>query len=171
MKYNFFVLQLLFVLFFVSCEKNSPEPNIIEFEKQQVVSFYDWKIISPNGNSQNFITKTNKVNFVYYWSTSDKENLDNLDRLEKFYNKYNTKLEFVFITKDNQVDVRNFIKANGYTFPVFFSLSPIPSPMKMDEYSRAYLISKKGRIVVDNLGLANWNSNLFYEIVDGLIKQ
>ena len=171
MKLKFYLLQLIVIVCFTACEKEFPEPNVIEFEKQQVVSFYDWKIISPNGNSQNFITKANKVTFVYYWSTSDKENLDNLDRLEKFYNKYNTKLEFVFVTNDSQVDVRKFIEVNGYTFPVFFSLSPIPSPMKMDEHSRAYLISKKGRIVVDNLGLANWNSNLFYEIVDGLIKQ
>lgn len=165
-----FLFLMSITIVFVSCSKLR-NPELIVFEKQKIVSNYDWKIISPNGESQNFITKTNKVIFVYYWSVNDEENLDNLDRLEKFYKKFNTKVEFIFLTQDSQAQVRDFIKSNEYTFPVFFSLSPIPNPMKMDNYSNAYLISKKGRVVISDTGKVNWNSDLFYEIVNGLIKQ
>lgn len=171
MKLKFYLLQLIVIFCFTACEKEFPEPNVIEFEKQQVVSNYDWKIISPVGNSQNFITKRNQVIFIYRWSTDNKTDVENLKMLEDFYQKYSTKMEFFFVTNDNQVEVRNFIESNNYTFPVFFSLSPIPIPMNIDKTSKAYLINKKGRIVIENEGEANWNSKKFYSVVEGLIAQ
>lgn len=170
-KFKFYISQLVVLFVFIACDKEFPEPKVIQFEKQQVVANYDWKIISPNGNSLNFITKYNKTIFIYHWSVNDKNNIASLKKLEDFYNAYKTKIEFIFVTNDSQVDVRNFIESNNFTFPVFFSLSPIPSPMSIEETSKAYLISKKGRIVIENIGDANWNSKQFYSIVEGLIKQ
>lgn len=162
---------LIIYFSFLSCEKELPEPKLIEFEKQEVVSNYNWNLISYQGNTLNFITKSGKVVFIYYWSVNDENVEKNFKKIDQFYQAYKTKMEFVFVTSDNQVDVRKFIKKNEVMFPIFFSLSPIPSPMKLDQTKKAYLISKKGRIVVDNQGDANWTSENFYFLVDGLIKQ
>jgi hypothetical protein len=171
MKKTIFLLALIISFAFLSCEKELPEPKLIEFEKQEVVSNYDWNLISHEGNSLNFIIKSGKVVFIYYWSVNDENIEKNFKKLDQFYQAYKTKMEFVFVTSDNQVDVRKFIEKNEVTFPIFYSLSPIPNPMKLDQTKKAYLISKKQRIVVDNKGDANWTSENFYFLVDGLIKQ
>ena len=171
MKRFFFFLSLLItVVIFSSCDKLQ-EPKLTEFEKQQIISNYDWRLISPNGNTLSFITKKSKVVFVFVWSTKD-ENIERvLDNISELYEKYNTKMEFVFVTSDKQVEVRKFLESNKYSLPVFFSLSPISKPMNLEESKKGYLISKKGRIVVANEGDINWNSKKIHELIDGLLKQ
>lgn len=171
MKLKFYFLQLIVFLSLISCEKEMQQPKLIEFEKQSVINQYDWELITLSAKTLNFITKSRKVIFIYYWSINDENIKNNLDKLEEFYANYNTKLEFVFVTSDKQDEVRKFLTDNEYTFPVFYSLSPIPKPMSLDATKKAYLINKKGRIVVENQGDANWNSDFFYEVVDGVLKQ
>lgn len=171
MKRFFFFLSLLItVVTFNSCDKLQ-EPKLTEFEKQQIIHDYNWKIISPNGDSQNFLTKQNKVVFVFVWSTKD-ENIERvLDNISELYEEYKTQIEFIFVTNDTQIDVRNFVDSNQYTLPVFFSLSPISKPMNLEKSKKGYLISKKGRIVVADEGDINWNSKKIHELIDGLLKQ
>lgn len=165
-----FLSLIIILLTFNSCN-NLKEPKLTSFEKQKVVSDYNWNIISPNGDSYNFIIKQNKVVFVFVWSTKD-ENIETvLDDLSDLYKEYKTKMEFIFVTKDSQIDVRNFLKSNKYSFPVFFSLSPIPKPMNLEESKKGYLISKKGRVVIEDQGNLNWNSEKIQLVIDGLLKQ
>ena len=169
-KFKFYISQLVLLFVFIACDKEFPEPKVIQFEKQQVVANYDWKIISPNGNSLNFITKYNKTIFIYHWSVNDKNNIASLKKLEDFYNAYKTKIEFIAIAKDKQPDVRAFLDKSNYYFPVCYSLSIAPKPIE-NKVAKTYLISKKGRILIEHEGSANWNSDEVRKIIDGLLKQ
>lgn len=164
-------IVIVLVSFFISCKNDFPEPQLMEFEKQQVISNYDWKIISPNGNSQNFITKKNKVVFIFKWSQHDESAVKMLDNLNKLYDRYKTKVEFIFVTNDSQLEVREFTSSHNYIFPVFFSLSPMPRPLNLYESQVGCLINKKGRIIVLDKGLVNWNSEKIQLVIDGLLKQ
>lgn len=167
----FNIIALMFVGLLISCNKEFPEPIFVEFEKQEVIPNYDWKIISPNGISQNFIAKRGKVVFLYKWSQHNEGAVEMLDILNVLYDKYKTKIEFVFVTDDSQIEVREFINEHEYIFPVFFSLSPMPNPIRSEDSLVGCLVSKKGRVVVLDKGLVNWNSKQMNELIEGLLKQ
>lgn len=170
-KFKIYLCSLLIIATLFSCEEKFKEPDVVEFEKQSVVADYNWKIISLNATAQNLIAKSGRVVFIYVWSVNDENIVENLNGLNHFYEKYKTKIDFVFVTKDKQKDVREFLSKNNYNFPVLFSLWRIPKPLTLDVTKRGYLMSKTKRIVVDAQGDLNWNSEKIFTTADGLTKQ
>ena len=79
-------------------------------------------------------------------------------------------MQFYFVTEDSQLIVRKFYEEHNFSFPIFYSMSPIPVPMKSDQKPFTYLINKKGRIIVAQSQKANWNSTLFKETLDKILK-
>ena len=111
------------------------------------------------------------VILIHLWDLNDPKAVEELESLQTIYDEYKTKAQFYFVTKNKQVEVRNFIKDNGFTFPVFFSLSPIPKPMSLDSVPATYLLNKKGRIVVDSKVASNWDDDEFRVVMNDLIKK
>ena len=111
------------------------------------------------------------VILIHLWDLNDSKVVEELESLQTIYDEYKTKAQFYFVTKNKQVEVRNFIKDNGFTFPVFFSLSPIPKPMSLDSVPATYLLNKKGRIVVDSKVASNWDDDEFRVVMNDLIKK
>jgi hypothetical protein len=148
-----------------------PEPTYVLFEEQRVLTDYDWSLIGPTAKAKNLIIKENKIVIVKVWSSEGEENEKDLACFNELYNDYKTKVEFVFVTRDEQVPAREFLSKNKYFFPLYFSMSTPPKPLNISFAPQTYVINKKGRIVVDYKGAANWNSKKFREMLDGLLKQ
>lgn len=170
---NKFFLTILFSFLFISCTDNSnfPEPNLIPFEKQDVLSSYDIRLIESTGNTINVYANQNKVVFLHYWNTKDKDIATDLEIIQKLYDDYKLKIEFYFITDDTQVNVRKYIQDNNLLFPNYYIGSTMPRPLIFNKLPKSYLISKTGRIVMDQEGIANWNSEKVRKTIDELLKQ
>ena len=152
------VVVATFVLFKgYSNSSNLPEPNYIEFEKQQVVSFFEWSLIGPTGKTKNIYIDQGNVMIIHFWDAKNSKSVEELETFQKLYDDYKTK-------------VRAFIEKNKYSFPVFFSLSPLPKPLENKIIPSTYVLNKKGRIIVDSKVSANWNSDGFRKVLDELVK-
>lgn len=170
MKKYLFLFLLGFGL--LSCsDSNFPEPNLIPFEKQEVISSHDLKLIESTGRSVNLYANRDKIIFLHYWKTTDKDITADIELLEKLYNDYKLKIEFYFITDDTQLNVRNFIEKNNLLFPNYFLGSTPLRPLEFKNSPKSYLISKSGRIVMNQDGIANWNSDKLRKTIDDLLKQ
>lgn len=168
------ILTLLISFLLISCfdsVSKFPEPNFIPFEKQEVLSSYDLKLIESTGRTINMYAQRNKVVFIHYWNTKDKDILDDIEIIQKLYDDYKLKVEFYFITDDSQPNVRNFIKKNNLLFPNYFIGSTPLRPLVFNELPKSYLISKTGRIVMNEEGVKNWNSDALRKTIDELLKQ
>lgn len=174
-KYIFltFFIGISAVIFYVSNSNKSdlPAPKFVPFEKQEIVGFYEWSLIGPSGTTKNMFIDKDIVILIHLWDLNDPKAVEELESLQTIYDEYKTKAQFYFVTKNKQVEVRNFIKDNGFTFPVFFSLSPIPKPMSLDSVPATYLLNKKGRIVVDSKVASNWDDDEFRVVMNDLIKK
>ena len=73
-------------------------------------------------------------------------------------------------SKEFKFKVLKVIEKNKYSFPVFFSLSPLPKPLENKIIPSTYVLNKKGRIIVDSKVSANWNSDGFRKVLDELVK-
>ena len=159
------------VFYFANSKKSDlPAPKFIPLEKQGVVGFYDWELIGPSGVQKNMIVDQNNVIFIHMWDINEVKVLEELESLQVIYDEYKTKAQFYFVTKNSQVEVRNFIKQHKFNFPVYFSLSRIPKPMVFTASPTTYLLNKKGRIVVESKVATNWDDDALREIMDNLTK-
>lgn len=156
----------------LSCSDSKfPEPNLISFEKQDVLTSYDLKLIESTGRSVNLYANREKIIFLHYWKATDKDVTSDMELIQKLYNDYKLKIEFYFITDDTQPNIRKFIEANNIMFPNYYIGSTPLRPLEFKNSPKSYLISKTGRIVMIQEGVANWNSDKLRKTIDDLIKQ
>lgn len=153
-----------------SNSSNLPEPDYIAFEKQQVVSFFEWSLIGPTGKTKNIYIDQGNVMIIHFWDAKNPKSVEELETFQKLYDDYKTKAQFYFVTSNSQPEVRTFIEKNEYSFPVFFSLSPLPKPLENKIIPSTYVLNRKGRIIVDSKVSANWNSDGFRKVLDELVK-
>jgi hypothetical protein len=150
---------------------NLPEPTSIAFEKQLPLYSYDWQLLGIKGRPISFVEYMNRNVIINYWSPNSEESVAELEVWAKLYEDYKNDIFFIFATDDSQADVNKFIKEKGYVFPIFYSASTPLRTMVLDKAPKTYLITKKGRVVVNHSGAANWNSENFRKVLDGIIKK
>jgi len=167
---SFLLLQTSNVKKLFSNSNDLPSPTLYAFEDQKILSNYYWSLIGLSGKSFDMVTKRGNVLLIHFWSIENEESVETLKSLDKLYNDYKTKIDFITITKDNQSNVRNFLDNNNYYFPAYYSLSIAPKPIE-NKIAKTYLISKKGRILIEHEGAANWNSDEVRKVIDGLLNQ
>lgn len=169
---SFGVLLILAVMFFNKENKsNFKKPSFVSFEEQQVLKDYNWNLIGIEGKSFNTIIKANNVIVVKYFTLSNEDSKKEIELFNAIYEEYKTKIEFLVIVEDKQPDVRKYLQEKEYLFPVCYSLSRPPFKFEpQDKNFRSLIISKKGRIIMDNFEPINWDSKEVRDILNGLIK-
>lgn len=169
----FFIGVSGLVFYFVNAKKTSsfPNPKFVPLEEQKVVGFYDWVLIGPTAVEKSMYADQDNVILIHMWDVNDPNVIEELESLQAIYDEYKTKAQFYFVTKSSQKEVRSFIEKYDFTFPVYFSLSRIPKPMEFTFPTSTYLLSKKGRIVVESKETTNWNDDAFRAVMENLVKQ
>lgn len=147
-----------------------PEPTTIQFEKQLPLYSYDWRLIGPSGKAISFVEYMNRNVIINYWSANSPESVEELEQWAKLYEDYKNDVFFIFVTKDSQVDATKLFKEKEYVFPMYYSGGTPLRSMVFDKAPKTYMITKKGRIVVNHTGAANWDSKNFRAFLDELIK-
>jgi thiol-disulfide isomerase/thioredoxin len=147
------------------------EPQLISFEEQQVLKDYNWKLIGLTGKSFNLLVKTNNVVVVKYFSISDELCNAEMETFNAVYEEFKTKIDFIVVTNEDQLKVKQYLEKEGYLFPVFYSLSEPPFIIEpQNNIYKSIVVSRKGRIVVDNNFAVNWDCDEIRDILNGLIK-
>ena len=144
-------------------------PSFIEESKQQKVKNYDWSLKGLNTNNVNFNQLEGKVIFVSFWATWCSPCVAELPSMNKLYNDYKENVVFLFITNENWKTVNSFYKKKEYDFPTFNSQTKTPVEFYSKSIPATFILDKKGNIVVNKKGTANWNSKKVRNLLDNLI--
>ena len=91
--------------------------------------------------------------------------------LEKLHNDYRDKIVFLFVSNEDDEIISKFVEKNRYSFKVHRSISEYPKDFSVSSIPRTFLIDKKGNIVIDKTGAANWNSEKVRQQIDELLIQ
>ena len=150
---------------------NLNKPQLITFEKQEVLKDYNWKLIGLTGKSFNLLVNTNNVIIIKYLSISNDLNKTEMETFNSIYEDYKTKINFIVVTSDDQLKIKKYLEKENYLFPVFYSLSKPPFKIEpQNNIFKSIVVSRKGRIVVDNNVAVNWDCREIRDILDGLTK-
>ncbi len=144
-------------------------PSLVEVNEQEQVETYTWKLHGVNTQNINFDTAKGKVILINYWATWCPPCIAEMPSLQKLYDDYKDKIMFLFITMDDDPELNKFMKDKNYNYPIYRSLSETPKPFNGKTLPTTYLIDKKGNIIIDKVGAANWNSQTVREAIDKLL--
>lgn len=146
-------------------------PSTISEKEQQTLPTYNWELKDLKGEISNFSQSENKVSIVNIWATWCPPCLAEMPSLQELYNEYGDKVDFYFVASDKEEKVIKFLAKEGYELPVYFYHGIIPSSLETNSLPTTYLLDKKGKIIINKKGSADWNSKSVKKLLDKILSE
>ena len=147
------------------------DADVIKVEERKKLDNYSWTLTDIHGNSKNFNSYRNKVVVVNLWATWCPPCVAEMPSFSKLYEDYGDKVDFFFVANDKKDKVTAFLQKKGYEFPVYFEKSRGPELLSSNSIPATFILNKSGEIVVDERGVADWNSDSTRALLDTLIAE
>ncbi|MDR2204942.1 MAG: TlpA family protein disulfide reductase [Flavobacteriaceae bacterium] len=148
---------------------------IAEIENAVKISDADFDLDLKGINVPNTNLKTlrnNKLIFLNFWGTWCPPCREEWPTIQKLYESQNTKVDFVLVAmQDEEQDVREFLKKNNYTVPVYIAESPLSDKILPKIFPTTFLLDKTGRILLKEDGSKDWNSKSVHEFINAFVKE
>lgn len=175
------ILLILFVLsFFVTplgyygkialMELFSTPPRVVAATEREKLPFYNWTLKDADWDFFNFERSRGKVVLIAFWRSWILPSLPELKGIQALYEDYGDRVDFYIITDEEQAPVRAFMEEHEFTFPVTYLYLESESPVASDDAPRSYLIDQEGYLVIDQEGIADWDSDRVRELLDDLLR-
>jgi len=145
-------------------------PSITSSVNREVLTNYNWDLQSIDGMNYNLSDAQEKVLLVNFWATWCPPCIAEMPALQELQNDYKDTVEFVFVSNEASETIQTFLDKNNYTFNVYRPISETPEALATTSIPRTLIIDKKGTIVIDKTGAANWNSDAVRSTLNGLLS-
>lgn len=146
-------------------------PSIEKKENQTTLKSYEWKLKDENGNIFDFESVKGKVVFINFWATWCPPCIAEMPSIQNLYKDYKDKVEFLLVTNDPYSEINEFLDENNYDFQILRPVTFNTSVFDVSTIPRTFLIDKAGKIIIDETGAANWNSDKVRLVIDNLLKE
>ena len=144
-------------------------PSTIEIDEQEKLKSYDWLLVNDQGKSIDFKNEKGNVVVVNFWATWCPPCVAEMPSFQELYDDYGDKITFLFVALDDKEKVTEFILKKGYTLPIYYEVNNRPKQFNASSIPVTYVLDKKGNIIVEKTGAADWNSGNFRVLLDGLL--
>lgn len=144
-------------------------PEKVAEEEREELENYNWRLNRLDGTTTNFTEAEGEVIVLNFWATWCPPCVAEMPSFQKLYEDYGDRVAFYFVSQEEEAPLRRFLEKKGYTVPVYRSLTRMPERLVSNSLPTTYVISRSGEIVVDKTGAADWNTNEFRELLDGLL--
>jgi thiol-disulfide isomerase/thioredoxin len=145
------------------------QPDInIPVNKQQNAD-YNLDLISFNNAELSLEELKGKVIFLNFWASWCPPCRAEMPTIQSLYNKMKNRkdLVFVMVSLDNDSSkAKVFIKSSNFDFPVYFLNGYFPKIYDSGTIPSTYVISKDGKIVAKEVGMADYNTSKFIDFLN-----
>jgi thiol-disulfide isomerase/thioredoxin len=149
----------------------SSSPDLIEVGYRKQLPNYDWKLKDAEWNFFSFEKSKGRVVFINFWASWRLPSQAELASIQSLYEKYQGKIDFYVISDEERPPVEEFMKKHEFTFPLTYLIIGEPAPISIPEPPYSYLIDQEGYIIMENEGIADWDSKKVYATIDELLSQ
>lgn len=137
---------------------------------------YDFHLFRPDGSTFEFEEARGKVVFINFWASWCAPCIAEMPNIQELYEDYkgNDEIMFVMIGLDREPETSHaFIERKGYTFPVYTPdyNDGIPAVYEAPSIPTTYVISRKGKIIMKKVGMANYDTDKFHKFLDKQIAK
>lgn len=145
-------------------------PSVVDKDERYSLDDYNWKLIDENGIPYDFQDAKGKVVVINFWATWCPPCIAEMPSFEKLYKEYKDDVVILLVSNEKEGVISNFKKKNKYDFLVYSSISEHPAQFDLSSIPRTYVIDKKGNVVIDKSGAADWYSDSVRELLNDLLK-
>ena len=145
-------------------------PNVLDEEDRSQLSSYNWQLESRSGFTIDFNETRGKVILINFWATWCPPCVAEMPDLSDLYSDYKKDVFFLFVARDEESKVDQFLEKQEYEIPVYYELGPPPIQMRSNSLPTTYIISREGKIIVAEKGAADWNGKKTRELLDKLLS-
>jgi thiol-disulfide isomerase/thioredoxin len=149
----------------------SGTPAIISGDSREQIKDYNWRLKDADWNLFNFSKSKGKVVFINFWASWRLPCAAELQGIQNLYDRYQGQIDFYIITNEEQAPVEEFMDKNEFTFPVTYLIIGDTSPLTILEPPGSYILDAKGYVVVKEEGIADWDNNTVFTLLDTLLKE
>lgn len=145
-------------------------PSLENENKIKQISDFNWKLKDLEGNIFNLNESKGKVVLVNIWATWCPPCIAEMPSIDALNKDYKNKIDVILISNESQDIVADFFKIKKYNLNAYTPLTNAPELFNVKSIPRTFLIDKKGNIIIDKTGAANWNSDKVRTTIDKLLK-
>ena len=146
-------------------------PSVTSEKDRATLADYNWVLEKNNKDKVEFSEYAGKVIFVNFWATWCPPCIAEMPSLQLLYEDYQDEIVVLFVSSEDRETVRGFLNRKKYSIPAYRPLSEAPIPLNGNTLPTTYLIDKQGKIVIQKVGAADWNSDKVRETIDGLLQK
>ncbi|NVL90148.1 MAG: TlpA family protein disulfide reductase [Desulfobacterales bacterium] len=133
-----------------------------DFSSYQQAAVYEqagsWSIRTLEGKEVPFSQFKGKVVFLNFWATWCPPCVAEMPSIQNLYDSLkDDDIAFVLIADENKRTVRNFMKKNRFTFPVYVQGKNLPDLFNTRRIPATYILDRKGIVVFNHVGSAKWD--------------
>ncbi len=143
--------------------------------KDKEKAAYDFTLTGMDGSTLDFNELKGKVIFINMWATWCAPCIAEMPSIESLYHNYkdNPSVVFAIISFDKDPNKAiNFIDRKGFDMPIYFpNASQIPKVYESRGIPTTFVINKAGFISYKKVGMASYDSQSFFKMMDGLITE
>lgn len=146
-------------------------PSETPVEKRENIGSYHWDLKSLEGKVYDFNAARDKVVLVNFWATWCPPCLAEMPDMQRLYESYGDKVVFLFVTGEEPEKVKAFLRKKEWDLPVYTPMTKVPEKMYSESIPATWILDKKGNMVVQKKGAADWNSDKVKAILDRLLQK
>lgn len=146
-------------------------PSTVAIEDRKILDDYTWNLYNLKGKKINLKAAKGDVVVVNLWATWCPPCIAEMPSFQELYEDYGGRVQFYFVSSEENLKLENFMNKNSYTFPVFRPGSVAPEGLQSNILPTTYVISKSGEIVVHKKGTADWNDPDFRNLLNKLLLE
>ena len=133
-------------------------------------SDYRWYMQSNEGENINLEQFKGELIFLNFWATWCPPCLAEMPSIQSLYEEYGEKIRFIIVSRESPEVIYEFVKTNGYTFPVYSQSVSEPEIFQSQSIPTSYLISPSGNIILKKKGAAKWDSKKIKDLIDSQLE-
>lgn len=145
--------------------------SVIDEDDREMIIFEDWDLMDLNGETINFKDTEGKVILINFWATWCPPCVAELPSMEALNSDYKSKVTILLVSNEDPEIVKKFMTKKEYELNSHQPLSKYPENFNINSIPRTFLIDKKGMIVIDKKGAANWNSDAIRDQLNTLLLE